>query len=301
MHGCIPLTSTSASVDDGLGGLNGAEASGEGVEKLVISGGVKATDVDILVAWDAVLEALLESLHLARRSEDGRDSLGYGRVLLQDLEEGRLRDGNSERLGGVVEANRLRGRRVVGGTVVNTRTSLTMGEASPVGSTGSASGLAGGVRVATVVETGDELGLAAFNATRLKAVAAMVVGDNVHGNAHVVVRSGGKSASITLALDDVVVLVVGASHTSDPRTTRTNRHRVAHVDAVNVAVEAHATETIDEAGVNVTDAGKGTVGVVDVRVLVGALGVGSAVAIVVGRAATVGAGVGAVVAVHFHG
>lgn len=79
------LASTSGGIDDGLGSLDLTETRCEAVQELVISGGVKTTNVDIAVAGDAVLQALVQSLHLSSRSEDGGDSLGDRRLLLEHL------------------------------------------------------------------------------------------------------------------------------------------------------------------------------------------------------------------------
>lgn len=46
---------------------------------------MKAANINIAVALDAVLQALVQRLHLTRRSEDGRNSLGYRRLLLQEF------------------------------------------------------------------------------------------------------------------------------------------------------------------------------------------------------------------------
>jgi hypothetical protein len=51
------------------------------VEKFVVSGRVKATDVDVAVSRNSVFEALLKALHLTRRSEDRRDRLRDSRAL----------------------------------------------------------------------------------------------------------------------------------------------------------------------------------------------------------------------------
>lgn len=83
----IPFASTSSSVDDGLGLLNLTEAEAELQEQVVISGGVQTADVAVLVALDAVLQALVETLALLRSGEDGRDSSGDGGIELHQNTE----------------------------------------------------------------------------------------------------------------------------------------------------------------------------------------------------------------------
>lgn len=78
----LPLASTSGSVDDGLGLLNVTEAKAELQEQVVISGGVQTADVAVLVALDAVLEALVKALALLRSGEHSRDSSGDGGIKL---------------------------------------------------------------------------------------------------------------------------------------------------------------------------------------------------------------------------
>jgi len=96
----IPFAGSSVGVDDCLGSLHGPEASGKLVQQAVVSRGMEATDIDVAVAGDAVLQALLEALHLARRSEDRRNSTGNSWVLLQEIVDVTVRDRWNGRLGG---------------------------------------------------------------------------------------------------------------------------------------------------------------------------------------------------------
>lgn len=78
----LPLTGTSAVVNDGLALLDLTKARGVLGQEIVVSGGVKSANVDILVPLNAIVKALLESLALLRGSEDGGDSRGNRRFLL---------------------------------------------------------------------------------------------------------------------------------------------------------------------------------------------------------------------------
>lgn len=82
----VPFASAGGCVNDGLALLDLAEARGVTVQQIVVRGGMQATDVDIAVAMDAVLEALLQALDVAGRGEDRRHSLRDGRILLQERE-----------------------------------------------------------------------------------------------------------------------------------------------------------------------------------------------------------------------
>lgn len=300
----IPLASTSASVDDGLGGLNSAEASREGEEKLIVGGGVKAADVDVAVARDAVLEALLEALHLTGRSEDGGNSLRDRRLPIQKSNQGRLRDGGRDRLGGVREAKRLGRRSVVGRAVVacNAGASLTVTKAGPVGS--SRSGLVGGVRATAVLETGNEVRVTTISATssRLEVGATRGVRHHAHGHAHTVVGCSKAGPTVTMTLNESLVVplkrhrtplktmktahVVAVAHRSNPRTARTNRHGVAHVDAVKVAVKVHTPKRAHESA---RVSSWTTVAIVTIGLAIdvgGALAIGSSSTI--GRATNIG-------------
>jgi hypothetical protein len=55
------------------------------VEKLVVSGRVKATNVDVAISRNSVFEALVKALHLTCRSKDRRDRLRDSRALRQKL------------------------------------------------------------------------------------------------------------------------------------------------------------------------------------------------------------------------
>lgn len=78
----LPLAGTSASVNDGLALLDLTEARGILRQKIIVSGGMKSANVDVLVAIDAVVEALLKGLPLLGGSEDSRDSGRDRRILL---------------------------------------------------------------------------------------------------------------------------------------------------------------------------------------------------------------------------
>lgn len=77
----LPLAGTGGSVNNGLALLDLAEAGGVAGQQVVISGGVEAADVDVLVALDSVLEALVKRLALLRGGEDSRDGGRDGRFL----------------------------------------------------------------------------------------------------------------------------------------------------------------------------------------------------------------------------
>lgn len=90
--GGLPFAGTSAGVDDRLGCLNWTKTGCKLVEQLIIGCRVKAANVDISVTGNAILETLLQALHLTRWREDCGHGLGHGRVLLQKLIEGVVRD-----------------------------------------------------------------------------------------------------------------------------------------------------------------------------------------------------------------
>lgn len=56
-------------------------------KKFIISGGMKTTDVDIAIASNAVLQALLDGLDMGGRCEYCRDGVRDGRILLEEGEE----------------------------------------------------------------------------------------------------------------------------------------------------------------------------------------------------------------------
>jgi hypothetical protein len=70
----LPLASTGSSINDGLRGLNLSEASSVGSESLVISVGMKTSDVHVSVTVNGVGQALIESSHALARSKDSRNS-----------------------------------------------------------------------------------------------------------------------------------------------------------------------------------------------------------------------------------
>lgn len=73
----LPLAGTGGSVNDCLALLNLTESRGVLQQKLIISGGVKATNVDVPVTIDAVFQALVQGLALLWGGEysghSGRD------------------------------------------------------------------------------------------------------------------------------------------------------------------------------------------------------------------------------------
>lgn len=79
-----PLAGASGSVNDGFALLNFAEAGSVLEQQIIVGGRVKAANVDILVALDAVLEALVKSLTLLRGSENSGDGRRDSRVLLDE-------------------------------------------------------------------------------------------------------------------------------------------------------------------------------------------------------------------------
>lgn len=79
----IPLASSSRRVNDRLALLNLAEAGSITKQQLIVSGGMKATDVNVAIALNAVLEALLDGLGVSGRGEHGRNRIRDWRILLE--------------------------------------------------------------------------------------------------------------------------------------------------------------------------------------------------------------------------
>lgn len=156
----LPLASASGGINDGLALLDLTETRSILQKQLIISGRVQATEVDILVALDAVLKALVQSLALLGSGENGRDSSRNLGILLD--ESAKLSLGNPLDLG-VGWANHSRHSELLGGwgSVAGTvsgedaRTVVSVGHASKEGSTRGRLGRSGGVRSSTVVKSGD--------------------------------------------------------------------------------------------------------------------------------------------------
>lgn len=155
----LPLASTGGGINDGLALLNLTEAGRILQQQLIISGGVQTANIDILVALDAVLKALVESLALLRSSEDSGDSSRNLGVLLDKGSKLSLSD--SLDLGSDSAANHarhselLRRRSGVTGTISgkDTRAVVTV-HATKEGSAGGGLGRSGGIGSSAVVKAG---------------------------------------------------------------------------------------------------------------------------------------------------
>lgn len=164
------------------------------VEQFIVSGRMKATDVDVSVAWNAILKALLKGLHLIGRSEDSGDSLGNTRLLLQHVIKSRIRDDNN-RLRGFdgdgSHAKLLRRGRGVGRPIEasNTRSMLAARDSRPVRS--SRGGLGGRVGAAAVLKSWN-VRMSTLSTNRANMGAARSVGK--HGS-----RIEGQRNSIDIA------------------------------------------------------------------------------------------------------
>lgn len=171
----IPLASSSGSIDDRLALLNLAETGSITKQQLIVSGGVKATDVDVAVALDAVLQALFDGLGMSGRGEHGRDRVGNGRILLEQSQQLLVDDRGG--LGNAARGNDLlRGRSVeAGADHSNATIGATVRESAK--ERGSRGGLVGGVRAPTVLEP------------RSLAAALTVRGDTARRVRHRVVRN----------------------------------------------------------------------------------------------------------------
>lgn len=177
----IPFASSSGGVNDGLALLDLAEAGSITQKQLIVSGGMKATDVNVAIALDAILQALLDRLGMSRRSEDGGNRLGDGWILLQERQQLLIDDrgglGNAARghdllRGGSVEA---------GANHSNAAITTTVGESAEERS--SRGGLVGGVRAPTVLEP------------RSLAAALTVRGDTARRVRHRMIRNRQRSVS----------------------------------------------------------------------------------------------------------
>lgn len=257
----IPLASASAGINDGLGSLNGAETSSVVKEQLIVSGGVKTTNVNVAVSGNAVLHALLEALHLTGRGEDGRNSLGNRWFLGKDLVESSLRHdhGSLGSINGQRSHSHLLGRgsgidRAI--KAGNTRSILTSRNASPEGS--GRSGLGGRVGTAAVLETRD-VRLSTVGAGMGNVSAARSEWDHgVHGHMKAIDASGsawGRHLSTRILIEIVVslngchgVVVIDDLGVAQEATVGCNPMRVrVGSTALNVgAMKRHAGKMVQE-------------------------------------------------------
>ena len=163
----VPLASTSGGINDGLGSFDRAEATSKESKELVIGGRVKAANIDIAVARDAILKTLLNALHLTRRGEDSGNSLGNGRLLSKNCIELSIADNINSVLGSIhvqsSHAQLLRRRRGIRGAIVasNARGVFPSVNATPEGS--SRGRFIGGIRTTTVLK-GRDIGMNTFSA-----------------------------------------------------------------------------------------------------------------------------------------
>lgn len=153
------LASASGGVNDGLALLNLTETRSILQQQLIIGGRVQTADVDVLVALDAVLKALIETLALLGSGENSGDSSRNLGVLLDKCPKLSLR--NSLDLGSNCATDHsrhsklLRGWGGVTGAVCreNTRAVVTV-HATEEGSTRGGLSSSGGVGSSTVVQAG---------------------------------------------------------------------------------------------------------------------------------------------------
>lgn len=75
----VPLAGAGGGIDDCLRCLHGTEPRGIPKQKIVIRGGMKATNVDVPVSGDPILQTLLQRFDLVGRSEHRWNSCGDGR------------------------------------------------------------------------------------------------------------------------------------------------------------------------------------------------------------------------------
>lgn len=146
----IPFASSSRRVDDRLALLNLAEAGSITKQQVIVSGGMKATDVNVAIALDAVLQALLDGLGVSGRGEHSRNCVRNGRALLEQGQQLLVDDRGG--LGNAARGNDLlRGRSVeAGADHSNPAITTTVRESAEERS--SRGGLVGGVRAPTVLE-----------------------------------------------------------------------------------------------------------------------------------------------------
>ena len=142
---------------------------------------MKAADVNVAIALDAVLQALFDRLGMSGRSEHGRNRVGDGRALLEQSQQ--LVVDNRSRFGNAARRNDLlRGRSVEAGANHSNAT-ITAAVRESAKEWGSRGGLVGGVRAPTVLEP------------RSLAAALTVRGDTARRVRHRMIRDGQRGIS----------------------------------------------------------------------------------------------------------
>lgn len=181
--GDSPLASAGGGINDSLALLNFTETRSIHQEQLIISGRVQTAEVDILVALNPVLEALVESLALLGSSEDGRNS---GRNLGILLDEGTklslsdLLDVSGDWTNHSRDSKLLRGGGSVAGAVSgeDARSIVSVRHSTKEGSTRSGLGSSGRVGSSAVVESG-HVSKTTINAITVGVGSARSVGNHV--------------------------------------------------------------------------------------------------------------------------
>ena len=200
MGNSIPFASSGGGVDDRLALLNLAEARSITKQQLIVSGRMKATNVDVPIALNAVLQALLDRLGVSRRGEDGRNRVRDRRVLLEKSQE--LFVDSRSGLGNAARGNDLLRRRSVEAGADHSNTAITTTVRESAEERGSRGGLVGGVRAPTVLEPRSLAAALTVRGDTARCVRHRMVWDRQgcisgldrilsSGNAHLVSRLGG--------------------------------------------------------------------------------------------------------------